>query len=202
MDLRIVLEFEKIWYVLDAPLPIAIPPESTPEEHLTFQKWKADDLKVRSYILGSLTQELKRSYIDMPDSYSMINRLKELFMNQEQVLVHRVAVELFHARLDEGHSVSPHVLRMIDLIEQLRRCDFPLNDMLGRSLILSSLPGSFRQFVSNFNMHGIRCSYSELPRMLLTAEEDLKKGVPTHLQKPTSLSASSHKKGKRKKKKG
>ena len=55
-------------------------------------------------------------------------------MNQEHVLVHRVAVELFHARLDEGHSVSLHVLHMIDLIEQLRRWNFPLNDMFRRSL--------------------------------------------------------------------
>ena len=38
--------------------------------------------------------------------------------------------------------------------------------------------------------------------MLLTTEEDLKNGVLTHLQKPTSLSASSQKKGKGKKKKG
>ena len=97
--------------------------------------------------------------------------------------------------------MGAHVLHMIDLIEQLRRCDFPLNETLGRSVILGSLPTSYRQFVMYFNMNGIQCTYRELHRMLLTAEEDLRNGVPTRLPKPTSLSASSYVKIKGKKKK-
>ena len=123
-----------------------------------------------------------------------MTRLRELFMNQEQVLVHRVAVELFQSKLEEGHPMSPHVLYMIDLIEQLRRCDFPLNDTLGRSVILGSLPQLFNQFVLNFNMQGSRCSYNELHRMLQTAEKDLRKGVPTRLSKSTALPTSSQSK--------
>ena len=76
-----------------------------------------DDLKVKSYIFGSMVSQLKRQYFEMPDVYSIITQLRELFVNQEQVLVHRVAMELFHVRLDEGHSVSTHVLHLIDLIE-------------------------------------------------------------------------------------
>ena len=72
---------------------------------------------------------------------------------------------------------------------------------LGRSVILGSLPSTYRQFVMYFNMNGIRCSYNELHRMLLTAEEDLKKGVPARPPKSTSLSASSHFQVKGKKKK-
>lgn len=64
-------------------------------------------------------------------------------------------MELFHARLDEGNAMSSHVLHLIDLIEQLRRYNFPLNDTLGRSVILGSLPTSYRQFVLYFNMNGI-----------------------------------------------
>ena len=101
-------------------------------------------MKVKSYILGSMVSELKRQYFEMPDAYSMITQLRELFANQEQVLVHRVAMELFHARPDEGNSISSHVLHLIDLIEQLRRCDFPLNDTLNKSVILGSLPTTYR----------------------------------------------------------
>ena len=143
----------------------------------------------------------------MIDSYSMMTRLRQSFENQEQVIVHKVAMELFHARLDEGQSVSPHVLQMIDLIDQLRQHNLILNDILGRSVILGSMPASFRQFVMYFNMHGTVCTYHELHRMLLTAEEDLKKGLPTRPPRSTSLSASSqgmskgkNKKGKKKKK--
>ena len=110
-------------------------------------------------------------------------------------------MELFQSKFEEGHPMSPHVLHMIDLIEQLRQCDFPLNDTLGWSVILGSLLRSFNQFVLNFNMQGIPCSYNEQHRILQTTEEDLKKRVPNHLPKSTALSATSQSKKKGKKKK-
>ena len=110
-------------------------------------------------------------------------------------------MELFRSKLDEGRPVSPHVLHMINLIEQLGRCDFHFSDALGRNLILQSLPPSFSQFIMNYNMQGIKCSYSELNKMLQTVEEDIKKGVPTRLPKAASLSASSSSRFKKTKKK-
>ena len=83
MDLRIFLDSEKTMYILDNAMPIVIPEESTPEEQETFQKWKDDNLRVRSYILSSMSPELKRQYVHAPDSYSIMTRLRELFMNQE-----------------------------------------------------------------------------------------------------------------------
>ncbi|KAL0420816.1 UNVERIFIED_CONTAM: hypothetical protein Slati_3104500 [Sesamum latifolium] len=38
-NLRIVLDFENQGYVLDKPLPAALPEGSSPEERLTFEKW-------------------------------------------------------------------------------------------------------------------------------------------------------------------
>ena len=152
MDLRIVLDSEKLGYVLEGPLPLAVGEEASEEERRVFETWKDDDLRVKSYILSSLSPKLKQQYYGMIDSYSMMTRLRQSFENQEQVIVHKVAMELFHARLDEGQSVSPHVLQMIDLIDQLRQHNLILNDILGRSVILSSLPASYRQLMMYFNI--------------------------------------------------
>ena len=120
MDLRIVLDSEKLRYVLEGPLPLAVGADASEEEHRVFETWKDDDLRVKSYILSFLSPKLKQQYYGMVDSYSMMTRLRQSFENQEQVIVHKVAMELFHARLDEGQSVSLYVLQMIDLIDQLR----------------------------------------------------------------------------------
>ncbi|KAL0455182.1 UNVERIFIED_CONTAM: hypothetical protein Slati_0857400 [Sesamum latifolium] len=45
-NLRIVLDFENQGYVLDKPLPTALPERSSPEERLTFDKWLEDNRKV------------------------------------------------------------------------------------------------------------------------------------------------------------
>ncbi|KAL0455135.1 UNVERIFIED_CONTAM: hypothetical protein Slati_0852700 [Sesamum latifolium] len=45
-NLRIVLDFENQGYILDKPLPTALPEGSLPEEHLTFEKWYEDNRKI------------------------------------------------------------------------------------------------------------------------------------------------------------
>lgn len=83
LDLRIVLNSEKLGCVFEGPLPLAVADDATPEEIETLRKWRDDDSKVKSYILSSLVPELKRQYFDLLDAFSMISQLRELFMNQE-----------------------------------------------------------------------------------------------------------------------
>ncbi|KAL0445795.1 UNVERIFIED_CONTAM: hypothetical protein Slati_1707400 [Sesamum latifolium] len=48
-NLRIVLDFKNQGYVLDKPLPTALPEGSSPEERVTFDKWHEDNRKVPQY---------------------------------------------------------------------------------------------------------------------------------------------------------
>ncbi|KAL0402045.1 UNVERIFIED_CONTAM: hypothetical protein Slati_4234400 [Sesamum latifolium] len=61
-NLRIVLDFENQGYVLDKPLPTALPEGSLLEDHVTFDKWLEDNRKVRSIILASMTNEIQKQY--------------------------------------------------------------------------------------------------------------------------------------------
>ncbi|KAL0427793.1 UNVERIFIED_CONTAM: Retrovirus-related Pol polyprotein from transposon TNT 1-94 [Sesamum latifolium] len=45
-NLRIVLDFENQGYLLDKPLPTALPEGSSPEERLAFDKWLEDNSKI------------------------------------------------------------------------------------------------------------------------------------------------------------
>ena len=77
LDLRIVPNSEKLGYVLEGLLPTVVPEDGTAEEFEVLQKWRDDDLKVKSYILGSMVSELKRQYFEMPDAYSMTTQLRQ-----------------------------------------------------------------------------------------------------------------------------
>ena len=48
MNMRLVLEYEKLTYVTINPLPVDIDSDSTPKERETFDRWKDDNLKVKS----------------------------------------------------------------------------------------------------------------------------------------------------------
>ncbi|KAL0448927.1 UNVERIFIED_CONTAM: hypothetical protein Slati_1449100 [Sesamum latifolium] len=76
-NLRIVLDFKNQGYVLDKPLPAALPEGSSPEERLTFEKWHEDNRKVRSIILASMTNEIQKQYDRLYDVPSIMLRMKE-----------------------------------------------------------------------------------------------------------------------------
>ncbi|KAL0439375.1 UNVERIFIED_CONTAM: hypothetical protein Slati_2420500 [Sesamum latifolium] len=78
-NLRIVLDFKNQGYVLDKPLPTALPERSSPEQRLTFEKWHEDNRKVRSIILASMTNEIQKQYDKLEDVPSIMLRMKDIY---------------------------------------------------------------------------------------------------------------------------
>ncbi|KAK9208921.1 hypothetical protein WN944_001282 [Citrus x changshan-huyou] len=174
-NLRIVLNYEKISYVLNTPEPNILPEGASEAECVTYQKWQDDDLSARSYIVASMSSELQRQHENMPNPSSMISK------------------KLFRMRTTEG-LVNEHVLKMIDYIEQLEALNFSIDGELAIDLILQSLLDSFSQLIMNFNMNKMECSLAELLKMLNTAETCIKK--PKDVM---AIEGPSTKKGKKKK---
>ncbi|KAK4403173.1 hypothetical protein Sango_1058000 [Sesamum angolense] len=59
-NLRIVLDYENQWYIMDKPLPQTLPDGSSSEEHETFKRWHADHPIVRSIILASMSNDVQK----------------------------------------------------------------------------------------------------------------------------------------------
>ncbi|KAJ9159647.1 hypothetical protein P3X46_025136, partial [Hevea brasiliensis] len=57
-NLKLVLKLEHIRYLLDSNVPGPLPPEATPEEHETLDKWKEHDMRAKCYMLASMSNEL------------------------------------------------------------------------------------------------------------------------------------------------
>ncbi|KAH9750809.1 Integrase catalytic domain-containing protein [Citrus sinensis] len=192
-NLRIVLNYERISYVLDTSNLNEIPEGASEADRVTYQKWQDDDLSAKSYILASMSNELQRQHENMPDASSMILHLQELYGEQSRTIRYEISKKLFRMRMTEG-SVNDHVLKMIDYIEQLEALNFSMDGELAIDLILQSLPDSFSQFIMNFNMNKMECSLAELLKMLNTAETCIKK--PKDVM---AIEGPSTKKGKKKK---
>ncbi|XP_031127510.1 uncharacterized protein LOC116029601 [Ipomoea triloba] len=204
-NLRIVLNLEKIGYVLDQDPPlIGIIPDDADVDQLdvhnaevaAFNKWKDDDLRAKSYVLAFMTNELQRQHEKMPDAKSMVNHLQELYGEHSRIARYEVTKALFRAKLQEGGNVGDHVLNVIGLLERLEELNIFLDSELEVDLILQSLPDSFGPFIMNFHMNKLHCSKSDLHNMLCIAHATMK-GMNTN----TVLLASSKSNKKRKNKK-
>ena len=98
-----------------------------------------------------------------------------MFQQQARHEQFEVMRSLLGCRMQEGSSVSAHVLKMKGYIDHLARLDNPLSNELAGDMILNSLPKSYDQFVLNYNMNGWDTPIAELHMMLKTADMNIPK---------------------------
>ncbi|XP_020082582.1 uncharacterized protein LOC109706190 [Ananas comosus] len=172
-NLRIILNSEKIAYILTTPAP-ELPADDNEEERAAYEKWIDDDNRVRCYMLASMSNELQRQHEHMNSASAILLHLQELYGEQSRSTGYEISKRLFRARMFDGQSVNHHCLKMIEDIEELPKLGLRMDADLQTDLILQSLPDSFSQFIMNFQMNKIQCTLSELLNMLVTAEGTIK----------------------------
>ncbi|KAL0285975.1 UNVERIFIED_CONTAM: hypothetical protein Sradi_7159200 [Sesamum radiatum] len=180
-NLRIVLDFENQDYVLDKPLPVALPEGSSPEERLTFEKWNEDNRKVRSIILALMTNEIQKQYDRLEDVPSIMLHMKDVYAVPDQHIRYAATKAFFGTKMTEGSSVHSHGVKMLSLMEKLEDLKAGLNNDTYIDVILQSLPPSYDPFIVNYNMNGLEKSIHELINMLVQYE------AMTHKSKPAVL---------------
>ncbi|KAL0284402.1 UNVERIFIED_CONTAM: hypothetical protein Sradi_7198500 [Sesamum radiatum] len=118
-NLRIVLDFENQTYVLDRSLPRALPEESIHEERLTFEKWLEDNRKVRSIVLGSITNDIQKQYDRHDDVQSIILRMSQIYAVPDRHIRYAVT-KAFFQKMIERSSVQEHGVKILSLVEKLK----------------------------------------------------------------------------------
>ncbi|KAL0406096.1 UNVERIFIED_CONTAM: hypothetical protein Slati_3923500 [Sesamum latifolium] len=119
-NLRIVLDFENQGYVLDKPLPTALPEGSSPEKCLMFDKWHEDNHKVHSIILASMTNDIQKQYDRLEDVPSIMLRMKEVYAVPDRHTRYATIKAFFETKMAEGSSVQSHGVKMLSLWKSSR----------------------------------------------------------------------------------
>ncbi|XP_020082355.1 uncharacterized protein LOC109705954 [Ananas comosus] len=100
-NLRIVLNSEKLVYVLDTEAP-AVLENPTAEQRAARNKWTDDDVKVKCYMLASMSNELQRQHEHMESAADILLHLKELYDEQSRTARYEVSKRLFRAKMSDG----------------------------------------------------------------------------------------------------
>ncbi|KAL0416392.1 UNVERIFIED_CONTAM: hypothetical protein Slati_3471100 [Sesamum latifolium] len=121
-------DFENQGYVLDKPLPTALPEGSSPKERLTFEKWHEDNRKVRSIILASMTNEIQKQYDRLEDVPSIMLCMKDVYAVPDRHIRYVAIKVFFGTKMTEGSSVHNHGVKMLFLVEKLEDLKVGLNN--------------------------------------------------------------------------
>ncbi|RVW68068.1 Retrovirus-related Pol polyprotein from transposon TNT 1-94 [Vitis vinifera] len=171
-NLRIVLMHEKLINIIDKPAITAPADTNDAEATKTYQKYLEECLSAKCIMLASMSPELQRQHEDM-EPPAIIEHLKKMYGGQSRTARYQLSKALFRSSLAVNAQVGPHVLKMIDLIEQLEKLGCTLGKELSQDLILQSLPDSFSQFIVNFNMNKMSCDLHEMLNLLIDYENQV-----------------------------
>ncbi|KAL0462753.1 UNVERIFIED_CONTAM: hypothetical protein Slati_0162900 [Sesamum latifolium] len=107
--MRIVLDFENQGYVLDKPLPTALPEASSPEERVTFDKLFEDNCKVRSIIVTSMTNEIQKQYDRLEEVPSIMLHMQEVYAVPDRHIRYAAIKAFFGTKMAEGEASTSKV---------------------------------------------------------------------------------------------
>ena len=140
--LKIVLEHERILYILNDPTLELHYANTCSSKRDTYQKWLCDRTSVCCIMLAAMNDKFDHRF-ENAQIEEIIQVLSESFGTPNDVERHKTSCAIFNARMRDGAPIIYHVLYMIKKIELLSKLDFPLQKQLGKDAIMNSLPQSF-----------------------------------------------------------
>ena len=126
-NLKVILAYEKILYVLTQSPPKPQPADVSQEERDTLEKWKDDDLQACCIMWDSMYNELHKQHEKYTYVKDILLHLQELFGEQSRTARYEISKRLFHAKMREGEDVGVHVNSMIRSMEELESLDFTMD---------------------------------------------------------------------------
>ncbi|KAK1620338.1 hypothetical protein QYE76_025855 [Lolium multiflorum] len=134
------------------------------------------------------------------DPHELVNELKAIFETHAAVECYEASKHFFSCMMEEGSSVSEHMLAMTGHAKKLSDLGIVIPNRLGINRVLQSLPPSYKNFVMNYNMQNMNKELPELFAMLKSAEVEIKKEHQVLMvNKTTSFKKQGKSKGKFKK---
>ncbi|KAK1666790.1 hypothetical protein QYE76_054949 [Lolium multiflorum] len=196
---RIFLNGGNLQYVLDAPLGDPPAETETDEVKNVYATRKTRYSQVQCAILCSLEADLQKRF-EHHDPHELVNELKTIFETHAAVECYEASKHFFSCMMEEGSSVSEHMLAMTGHAKKLSDLGIVIPNRLGINRVLQSLPPSYKNFVMNYNMQNMNKELPELFSMLKSAEIEIKKEHQVLMvNKTTSFKKQGKSKGKFKK---
>ncbi|KAK1652388.1 hypothetical protein QYE76_070193 [Lolium multiflorum] len=196
---RIFLSGGNLQYVLDAPLGDPPAETETDEVKAVYATRKTRYSQVQCAILCSLESDLQKRF-EHHDPHELMKELKTIFETHAAVECYEASKQFFSCMMEEGSSVSEHMLAMTGHAKKLSDLGIVIPNRLGINHVLQSLPPSYKNFVMNYNMQNMNKELPELFGMLKAAEIEIKKEHQVLMvNKTTSFKKQGKSKGKFKK---
>ncbi|XP_024024943.1 uncharacterized protein LOC112092608 [Morus notabilis] len=112
-NLKIVLTFEKLNFILNTPCPPEPPVDAPDEVFLAYQHWKDFDDMTHCYMMASMSTMLQAQHEDYITARQIMDNLEDMFGSQAAEKRQEALSNLINYRQKAGFSIKEHMLKVI-----------------------------------------------------------------------------------------
>ena len=138
-NLYIVLDYEKIKFVLDTPKPNVPAADANDKAKAEYANWDNANASLRCYILASVVSHLRQQIATLDSGVEMLQTLEGMFAKSTASERQAVITDLINTRMTGGR-VKDHCLAMISHISRAEVMGAKLQKEMKIDLIFKSLP--------------------------------------------------------------
>ncbi|XP_009799032.2 uncharacterized protein LOC107768834 [Nicotiana tabacum] len=117
---------------------------------------------------------LHHRHQSMGSAYYMLESLKKMFGEKNRVAKQTSMKALLNIKMAEGSSIIDHVLKIMDLLNELEVLEAVIYKKSQVEMVLQTLPDSFQQFLLNYNMNKMNLLLEKLWNELQAVESIIK----------------------------
>ena len=198
-NLYIVLDFEKLKFVLTTPKPNEPAANASDQVRKDYENWDKANISVRCYILVSVASHLKGQISHLESGAEMIQTLDKMFAQSTSSLRQAAVRAIMNTRMTGG-SVRDHCLKMMSHLNQAEVLGMKMEQRSRIDFIFESLPDRFTQFKVNYNMNKMDLTPTELMHELESAERAFGKSGSVHMTEGSTFKPKGKPKGGKKNK--
>ncbi|XP_074276416.1 uncharacterized protein LOC141600113 [Silene latifolia] len=165
---------DKLRYLTEAS-PLEPSTRSTAATREAYEAYQKESAAMKNVLIFAMEAELQRRAFKMGNANEIYSKLVTMFSQTPRIVQYEAAAAFFDLDFKEGQKVSPHVLKLMELVETLKiqKVEIPKELIVDRILHSLSKVKAYVQFRVNFNMQDKDVSLEELHKLLVQAERDM-----------------------------
>ncbi|XP_076951276.1 uncharacterized protein LOC143624548 [Bidens hawaiensis] len=180
-SLMLNLVFLDFDFALNEDEPPALTAESTPTQHLLFEKWKRCNRMSLMLMKNSISMPIRGFIPDAENAKTYLASVEEQFKGTSKAHASTLILKLVTTKYDGRSGMRGHIMMMNDMAHKLMGLDMEISDGFLVHFIMTFLPAAYEAFKINYNTQKDKWTMSELIAMCVQEEEHMKMAKPDYL---------------------
>ncbi|XP_029130101.1 uncharacterized protein LOC114916803 [Cajanus cajan] len=160
-------------YAIRKPAPPGITETSTPDAVDLYEKWERSNRLSVTFIKTNISAGIRGSVDHHDNVKDLLKAIDEQFTTSDKSLASTLIMQFSSLKLTGIKGVRDHIMRIRDIVAQLKALEVTMSDSFLVHYILCTLPHHYAPFKISYNTHKDKWSINELLTMCVQEEEML-----------------------------